>query len=200
MTTQDAADLMSWPPCPLQLPEGIRLKMHGGEIINVPRFLSLHVSRLDSPSPLLARLSREALDEFISLISQPSTIHNMKKGSYRFIIQRTTEVLITVDDPVTFEASRLLWQPANPDNNYLSSIAVLIERDEAPVTPGARCKVDVQDMVLEQVRTCRHCGYTEYDACRLSTGPCQWLAEDLCSNPFCVAARQAEVEKEVANG
>lgn len=73
MTTQDAADLIHWPLCPLRIPEGIRLRMHGGEIVNVPRFLSLHVSRLDSPSALLARLSREALDEFILLITQPST-------------------------------------------------------------------------------------------------------------------------------
>lgn len=74
MTTQDASDLIHWPPCPLHIPEGIRLRMHGGEIVNVPRFLSLHVSRLDSPSALLARLSREALDEFILLITQPSTL------------------------------------------------------------------------------------------------------------------------------
>lgn len=127
----------------------------------------------------------------------------MKKGSYRFIIHRTTEVLITVDDPSLFETGRLAWEANNAadlSSDYLTSIAIRVERSERPDTPGARHKVDADDLVIEQVRTCRHCGCTENDACSLSTGPCSWVEEDLCSNPFCIAARQAEAEKEVQNG
>lgn len=130
----------------------------------------------------------------------------MQKGKYRFIIQRTAEVLITVDDPTAFESGRLEWEKKRefayiPGSDYMSSIALLVERDEIETgtLPGARAKIDADDMVFEKVRTCRHCGCTENDACSLSTGPCSWLDDDLCSNPFCVAARQAEVEKEIAS-
>lgn len=121
----------------------------------------------------------------------------LKKGSYRFVIQRSTEVLITIDDPTSFEASRLAWLEANPDSDYLAAMAVQVERDEAPATPGARIKIDIEDFDIAQVRTCRHCGCTENDACRLSSGACHWVAEDLCSNPFCLALRKSEEGKEV---
>lgn len=131
----------------------------------------------------------------------------MKKGSYRFIIQRTTEVLITVDDLEAFASGELEWKKKQefaylPGSDYLSSIALQVERDEIETgtLPGARSKIDADDLVIEKVRTCRHCSCTENDACSLSTGPCSWLDDDLCSNPFCVAARQAEAEKEVQNG
>lgn len=122
----------------------------------------------------------------------------MKKGSYRYVIHRSTEVLITIKDPIAFAASRLAWLEENPDGDYLAAMAVQVERDEAPVTPGSIIKIDVQDFKIDQVRTCRYCGCTENDACSLSTGPCSWVAEDLCSNPFCISARQAE--KEVHHG
>lgn len=121
----------------------------------------------------------------------------LKKGSYRIVIQRSTEVLITIDDSTSFEASRIAWLEANPEGDYLAAIAVQVERGEAPVTPGARTKIGIEDFDIAQVRTCRHCGCTENDACRLSTGACFWVAEDLCSNPFCIAARKSEMGKEV---
>lgn len=121
----------------------------------------------------------------------------MKKGSYRIIIQRSTEVLITIDDAKSFEASRLAWLEENPEGDYLAALAVRIERNERPAPPGARIKIDIEDFEIVQVRTCRHCGCTDNDACRLSTGACSWVSDDLYSNPYCLAARAAE-EKEVA--
>lgn len=135
----------------------------------------------------------------------------MKKGSYRFIIQRTTEILITVDDLDAFAQGEQEWEKKTeityiPGSDYLSAIAFQVERDEIDTgtVPGARCKIDRDDVVFEKVRTCRHCGCTENDACYLNTGPCSWanneamsVDEDLCTNPFCIAARLAEAEKEV---
>lgn len=72
MTEQQVLDLAAWPPCPLPLPEHIS-RPQRGDIVNVPRYISLHLSRLDSTSKRLARLSREALDELITIITQPST-------------------------------------------------------------------------------------------------------------------------------
>jgi len=71
ITTAQVLTLAAWPPSPLHLPEQISMAGRG-DIINVPRYISLHVSRLDSPSKLLARLSREALDRIIPILS-PST-------------------------------------------------------------------------------------------------------------------------------
>src|SRR5262245_33942608 len=108
----------------------------------------------------------------------------MQKGKYRFIIQRTTEVLITVDDPAAFKTGELEWEKKKefayiPGSDYLSAIAFQVERDEmGGDLPGARAKIDADDLVFEKVRTCRHCGCTENDACSLSTGPCSWVEED----------------------
>lgn len=131
----------------------------------------------------------------------------MKKGSYRFIIQRTTEVLITVDDLEAFASGELEWEKKKefaylPGSDYLASIALQVERDEIETgtLPGARAKIDADDLVFEKVRTCRHCGCTENDACRLSTGPCSWISFDVCSNPFCIALEASQAEKEVIHG
>ena len=129
----------------------------------------------------------------------------MKKGKYRFIIQRTTEILITVYDPASFAQGELDWKTKSefayiPGSDYLSAIALQVERDEmGGDLPGARAKIDADDLVIEKVRTCRHCGCTENDACSLSTGACSWVADDVCSNPFCVALETAQAEKEVAS-
>jgi len=68
ISTAQVLTLAAWPPCPLHLPEQISLGS-AGTITNLPRYISLHVSRLDSPSALLARLSREALDRILPILS-----------------------------------------------------------------------------------------------------------------------------------
>lgn len=72
ITTAQVIALAAWPPCPIHLPEQINLGGH--TITDVPRNISLHVSRLDSPSKLLARLSRHHLDLLIEKLTQPYTI------------------------------------------------------------------------------------------------------------------------------
>ena len=60
MTTDEVLALARWPPCPVDLPESLRPApwLH---IIDVPRFISLHITRLDSASPLLRRLAERNL-------------------------------------------------------------------------------------------------------------------------------------------
>jgi hypothetical protein len=126
----------------------------------------------------------------------------MQKGSHRFIIQRTTEVLITVDDPSALETALQGWE-GNPlhdayadadskEEGFLRSLAFLIERGETPhTTEGIRYKVDNQHFYLEALRTCRHCGCTQGDACHLGDEVfCHWVADDVCSNPDCVKKLQ----------
>lgn len=40
---------------------------------------------------------------------------------------------------------------------------------------------------MEEIRTCRVCGCTDDTACQLDHGPCEWVEQDLCSNPDCLA-------------
>lgn len=127
----------------------------------------------------------------------------MKKGSYRFIIQRTTEILITVDDLAALEIAMRGWEgnylhdvyadAESIEEKYLRALAFLIERGETPHTEGIRHKVDGQHFYIEALRTCRHCGCTEDDACHLGDEVfCHWVAEDVCSNPDCVKKSEQE--------
>lgn len=53
-------------------------------------------------------------------------------------------------------------------------------------------------MSMIQPGTCRHCGCTEDDACRLETGdPCWWTDREqvVCSSPSCILAEQARLAR-----
>lgn len=74
MTTTDAIALIHWPPCPLQLPERVRLGQHA-EIVDVPAFLACQLSRLDSPSRRLRECAQEALERLAEKIHTSTTTH-----------------------------------------------------------------------------------------------------------------------------
>lgn len=127
----------------------------------------------------------------------------MLKGNYRFILQRTMEVRINVVDSAAFQAEYDNWLKDAPDDPspeaYLQFIALLIERGENPIVRGTLDSIEGEDLIIEAVRTCRHCGCTENTPCRLGEhGCCAWADEDVCTNPTCLAA--AELEKEVEHG
>lgn len=66
--------LAAWPPCPLHLPDQVRVG-EWGIIFDVPRFIGLHLERLDSESVLLRKISARNLAALARKLSQsqPST-------------------------------------------------------------------------------------------------------------------------------
>lgn len=128
----------------------------------------------------------------------------MQKGKYRFIVQRTQKVLLTITDEEQFKQDFTHW--ANllgqdraeevTELDYLRSRARALNHLACPVS--IEIEANNERLYIEDIRTCRHCGCTEDEACSLSTGPCSWVADDLCSNPSCVDLEAAQAEKEVA--
>lgn len=51
--------------------------------------------------------------------------------------------------------------------------------------PRAQAVLSVPIVYVDERRKCRVCGCSEYSPC---SPPCHWVAQDLCSNPACVAA------------
>lgn len=66
MSTSDILLLAAWKPCPVTLPDRVRLGQ-GVEIIDVPLFLATQISRLASPCAQVAGLAAEALEQFITI-------------------------------------------------------------------------------------------------------------------------------------
>lgn len=133
----------------------------------------------------------------------------MKLGKYNIRVTRTTDVQITIADLELFNQDYQAWQNMYGDSacdvteeDFLASRAIMSVAGgtSEKYNNGLTIIHKYSDQDIEHIRTCRHCGCTEYEACSLSTGPCSWLDEDLCSNPFCIASRQAEQEKEVTHG
>lgn len=131
----------------------------------------------------------------------------MKKGKYRFLIQSVTEVLITVDNPALARLDYELWattedlhltpEVKGKPENWLRTLATRIAQDKNPIVRGTTYKIEYDCSEIEPIRSCRHCGCTKHNPCSLSTGPCSWVAADVCSNPYCVALETAQAEKEV---
>ena len=72
MTTDDVLALARWPPCPVDLPESIRTEPWH-HIIDVPRFIAMHITRLDSQSALLRRLAEKNLKALHHTLTTHST-------------------------------------------------------------------------------------------------------------------------------
>ena len=64
ITPSQVLALAAWPPCPLHLPEQVSLGGHG-TITDVAGYISTNVTRLNVPSQILNRRSRQALDLLI---------------------------------------------------------------------------------------------------------------------------------------
>ena len=79
--------------------------------------------------------------------------------------------------------------------DYLRSRAQAINHLACPASIDRQ--LENEHFYIEEVQACRHCGCTENDACETEDGPCHWVSEDVCSNPDCIAAEEAE--KEVTN-
>lgn len=64
----------AYPPCPLYLPDQV-LVGEWGLIFDVPRFIGVHLERLDSDSPLLRKIAARNLAALARKLSQsqPST-------------------------------------------------------------------------------------------------------------------------------
>lgn len=60
----------AWPPCPIHLPDQVRVGQWG-VIFDVPRFISLHIARLDSECPLLRKIAARNLAALERKLSQP---------------------------------------------------------------------------------------------------------------------------------
>jgi hypothetical protein len=60
MTPDHVRAFAAWPPCPVTIPDTLRPApwLH---ITDVPLFISLHITRLDSPCALLRRLAERNL-------------------------------------------------------------------------------------------------------------------------------------------
>jgi hypothetical protein len=124
----------------------------------------------------------------------------MKIGKYHLTVTRTTECEITVADLDLFRQDYEAWKdlcPDSPDDiseqDFLAARAIIsVAGGDGRYNRGIVIVHKYSDQHIEHHRTCRHCGCTDEEACSLITGPCSWLDDDLCSNPFCVAARQAE--------
>lgn len=69
MNPDHILDLAAWPPCPIHLPDQVRMG-EWGTIYDVPRFISLHIARLDSESPLLRKIAARNLAELARKLSQ----------------------------------------------------------------------------------------------------------------------------------
>lgn len=134
----------------------------------------------------------------------------MKLGTYTFSIQRTMQVRIQIVNEATFRLDYENWKKDEPDDDseaaYLQFIALSIHQGENPVIRGTLFGIGDDDLVVEQVRACRHCGCTEHHGCVTTdehnrpVSICSWVSEDLCSNPECLKKAAAEAEKDVANG
>lgn len=117
----------------------------------------------------------------------------MKKGKYRFIVQRTEEVMLTITDEEQFQSDFLAWANLlGPERaGEVSELDFL--RSRAHKLNKFYCCTSIEREVqneylhIEDIRTCRHCGCTGR--------PCGWAGADICDNPPCIAA-----EKEVQHG
>lgn len=131
----------------------------------------------------------------------------MKKGKYRFIIQRTQEVLLTITDEDQFKKDFTAWANLlGPERtgevteiDYLRSRA---HKLNDRLCPSALDKeVTNERLYIEDVRTCRHCGCTDGNACHLAKRNCDWHDTlDCCTNPDCIAKEVADLEKEAQHG
>lgn len=121
----------------------------------------------------------------------------MKPGKYKFIVQYTTTVCITIADPELFRKDFEEWESRYGDAacepateaEFLHSRA---RHHNAKYSNGHTRQEEHEHVYVEQLRTCRHCGCTEQTACELEDGPCSWAGEDLCNNPDCLAAAEKE--------
>ena len=68
LTTSEVLALAAWPPCPLHLPATIE-PAAWIRINDVPHFISLHITRLDSESPVLRRIAERNLKALAKYIS-----------------------------------------------------------------------------------------------------------------------------------
>ena len=125
----------------------------------------------------------------------------MKKGKYRFIVQRTQEVLLTITDEAQFQKDFEHWAHLlGPDRaeevtelDYLRTRADILRLSRLDTPASLQREVTGTHVYIEDLRTCRHCGCTDEDACRLANGNCDWHDTlDCCTNPDCVAAEAAE--------
>lgn len=129
----------------------------------------------------------------------------MKKGKYRILVTQTTDVQITVFDLELFNQDYEAWKNLHADTvediteeDFLAARAIISVSGSTSekYKRGLTIIHRHSDQEIEHARTCRHCGCTEYDACILSTGPCSWIAADVCSTPYCVVLETAQAEKE----
>ena len=128
----------------------------------------------------------------------------MKNGKYRILVTRHTEVQITVAYLSLFQEDfqKLHQLGEDPDavteEDFLAARAIMsISGSTSEMYNRGLTIIHLySDQHVDHIQTCRHCGCTDYNACSLSTGPCSWVAEDVCSNPFCVALETAQAEKE----
>lgn len=126
----------------------------------------------------------------------------MKKGKYRFIVQRSQEILMTITDEAQFQKDFQHWAGLlGPDRDgEVTELDYLRSRAHKLNSPfcaqGIEKKIENEHIYIEDVRTCRQCGCTEDAACITEEGPCRWVSEGCCSNPDCIA----QAEKEVQHG
>jgi len=132
----------------------------------------------------------------------------MKLGKYRINVTRSTEVRITVADLQLFQEDFERWKQLGDPGDDITEEDFLTARAIMSISGQTNEKYNRSltiihlhsDQEIEHIRTCRYCGCSDDDACSLSTGPCEWVAADVCSNPYCVALEIAQAEKEVTNG
>ena len=72
MTTAEALAFITWPPCPLHLPEQAAYRP-GENITDIPGFLAAQIQQVDCGVPLLQRLARERLDDFLASLHRPAS-------------------------------------------------------------------------------------------------------------------------------
>lgn len=125
----------------------------------------------------------------------------MKKGKYRFIVQRTQEVLLTITDEAQFKADFEHWAnllgPDRADESteldYLRSRAYILRLSAQDRPISLQREINRTHVHVEDLHTCRHCGCTDDNACQLAKGNCDWHDTlDCCTNPDCIAAEVAE--------
>jgi len=120
----------------------------------------------------------------------------MKPGKYKFIIQHTTTVCITVADPELFQKDFEAWYNLVGDAGEPVVEAEFLQaramKHNDKYSNGHTRSIEFEHVYVERLRTCRHCGCTEQAACELPDGPCSWAAEDVCTNPDCLAAEEKE--------
>lgn len=130
----------------------------------------------------------------------------MQKGKYRFIHQRTSHVEIEVFDPLKFREDFQAWSQLGDPGDGITQEDFLRSRVlngvHSKYTRGISITQCREHDHIEAIRTCRHCGCTDDNACRLAKGPCDWhdTLGGCCTNPDCIAKEVADLEKEVQNG